>query len=457
LGHASGSAKIPTMGRSSIRIGSGAGFAGDRIDPAVALAEHGKLDYLVFECLAERTIALAVRAKRDDPEKGYDPLLGERLSAVLPGAAANKVKIISNMGAANPVAAARVAAVIVRKLGIGPSKIAALTGDDVLAHISNDSPLLEGGTVAEWPGQLIAANAYLGADTIVQALAEGADIILTGRVADPSLFLAPMIHEFGWRADDWRRLGQGTAVGHLLECAGQVSGGYFADPGFKDVPGLANLGFPFADVDADGEAVISKLTGSGGLITAATCKEQLLYELHDPSRYLTPDVTADFRDVRLEQRGPDAVAVSGGTGAARPEKLKVTLGYHEGYMGEGQISYAGPGCVARGQLALGIIEERLKRLATEIIELRLDLIGVNAVAPSATPPSEQKEVRARVAARTRTPQAAAWIGREVEALYTNGPAGGGGVTQSVRPVIAVASTLIARERIIPRIHWEIVS
>ena len=163
MGHASGSAKIPTMGRSSIRIGSGAGFAGDRIDPAVALAEHGKLDYLVFECLAERTIALAVRAKRDDPEKGYDPLLGERLSAVLPGAAANKVKIISNMGAANPVAAARVAAVIVRKLGIGPSKIAALTGDDVLAHISNDSPLLEGGTVAEWPGQLIAANAYLGA------------------------------------------------------------------------------------------------------------------------------------------------------------------------------------------------------------------------------------------------------------------------------------------------------
>ncbi len=445
------------MGRSSIRIGSGAGFAGDRIDPAVALAKHGKLDYLVFECLAERTIALAVRAKRDDPEKGYDPLLEERLSAVLPGAVGNKVKIISNMGAANPVAAARAAAVIARKLGIGPLNIAALTGDDVLAHISDDSPLLEGGTVAEWPGELIAANAYLGADTMVQALAEGADIILTGRAADPSLFLAPMIHEFGWSPDDWHLLGQGTVVGHLLECAGQVSGGYFADPGFKDVPCLANLGFPFADVDADGEAVISKLTGSGGLITTATCKEQLLYELHDPSRYLTPDVTADFRDVRLEQHGPDTVAVSGGTGTPRPEKLKVTLGYHEGYMGEGQISYAGPGCVARGQLALGIIEERLKRLATEIIELRLDLIGVNAVAPSATPPAEQKEVRARVAARTRTPQAAAWIGREVEALYTNGPAGGGGVTQSVRPVIAVASTLIARERITPRIHWEIVS
>jgi len=445
------------MGRSSIRIGSGAGFAGDRIDPAAALAEHGKLDYLVFECLAERTIAMAVRAKQDDPEKGYDPLLQERLSAVLPAATANKVKIISNMGAANPVAAARAASAIARKMGIGPLNIAAIAGDDVLAEISGTSPLLEGGTVAEWPGELIAANVYLGADPIVQALAEGADIILTGRVADPSLFLAPMIHEFGWPADDWRRLGQGTVVGHLLECAGQVSGGYFADPGFKDVPGLANLGFPFADVDANGEAVISKLPDSGGLITAATCKEQLLYELHDPSCYLTPDVTADFRGVRLEQRGPDTVAVSGGTGTARPKQLKATLGYHEGYFGEGQISYAGPGCVPRANLALRIVEERLKRLAGEIIELRLDLIGVNAIASIARPLAEQTEVRARIAARTRTPQAAAWIGREVEALYTNGPAGGGGVTQSVRPVVAAASTSIARERVTPRIHWEIVS
>jgi hypothetical protein len=444
------------MGRNSIRIGSGAGFAGDRIDPAVALAEHGTLDYLVFECLAERTIALAVGAKRDDPEKGYDPLLQERLSAVLPGAVANKVKIISNMGAANPVAAARAAAAIARKLGIGPLKIAALTGDDVLALVSDNSPLLEGGTVAEWPGELIAANAYMGADPVVRALAEGADIILTGRVADPSLFLAPMIYEFGWPADGWQLLGQGTVVGHLLECAGQVSGGYFADPGLKDVPDLADLGFPFADVDANGEAVISKLPGSGGLITTATCKEQLLYELHDPSRYLTPDVTADFRGVRLEQRG-STVAVSGGSGTARPEKLKVTLGYHEGYFGEGQISYAGPGCVSRANLALGIVEERLKRLGGEIIELRLDLIGVTAIAPAARPPAEQKEVRVRVAGRARTPQAAAWIGREVEALYTNGPAAGGGATQSVKPVIAAASTLINRDCVIPSIHWEMVS
>lgn len=445
------------MGKGSIRIGSGAGFSGDRIDPAEALARHGKLDYLVFECLAERTIALAVRARRDSPQGGYDPLLEERLTAVLPHAVANKFRIISNMGAANPIAAAQAAAAIAARLGLGPLKIAAVSGDDVLADISATDALLEGGTVGAWPGELIAANAYLGADAIVRALAEGADVVLTGRVADPSLFLAPMIHEFGWRPDDWQRLGQGTVVGHLLECAGQVSGGYFADPGFKDVSGLADLGFPFADVDADSEAVISKLPGSGGCITPATCKEQLLYELHDPSAYLTPDVTADFRGVRLEPRGRDSVGVLGGGGGPRPERLKVTLGYHEGYMGEGQISYAGPGCVGRANLALAIVAERLKRLGNDILETRLELIGVNSVEPQVQAPMEQREVRVRIAARTTTPQAAAQVGREVEALYTNGPAAGGGVTQSVKPIIAVASTLIPRSRVISRIHWEFVS
>ncbi|MBV9549280.1 MAG: DUF1446 domain-containing protein, partial [Alphaproteobacteria bacterium] len=235
---------------------------------------------------------------------------------------------------------------------------------------------------------------------------------------------------------------------------GQVSGGYFADPGVKDVAGLADLGFPFADVAANGEAIISKLPASGGCITSATCKEQLLYELHDPARYLTPDVTADFSGVRLEDRGLDTVAVMGGTGTERPEQFKVTLGYHEGYMGEGQISYGGPGCVARGRLALGIVEERLQRQAAELLDLRLDLIGVNSIAPCAEAPAEQTEVRARIAARTRTPQAAARVGREVEALYTNGPAGGGGVSHFVKPVIGVASTFLPRDRVTPHIHWE---
>ena len=208
---------------------------------------------------------------------------------------------------------------------------------------------------------------------------------------------------------------------------------------------------------ADGRAIISKLSGSGGCITRATCTEQLLYELHDPARYLTPDVTADFRGVRLEERGRDTVAVSGGTGMTRPDQLKVTLGFHEGYMGEGQISYGGPGCVARAELALAIVEQRLKRQALDLLDLRLDLIGVNSIAPSASAPAGQNEVRARVAARARTPQAAARIGREVEALYTNGPAGGGGVSHLIKPVIGVASTSLPRDRVNPLISWEMVS
>jgi hypothetical protein len=367
----------------------------------------------------------------------------------------NGVRIISNMGAANPLAAARAAAGVARRLGVGPLKIAAVVGDDVLAAVRGAPMLDESGLDRRIPGELISANAYLGCEPIVRALHEGADIVLTGRVADPSLFLAPLVHEFGWALDDWTRLGRGTVVGHLLECAGQITGGYFADPGVKDVAGLADLGFPFADVAENGEAVIGKLTGAGGQVTVATCTEQLLYELHDPHRYLTPDVVADFSSVELEQLGPDRVAVRGGGGAPRPGRLKVSVGYPEGFVGEGQISYAGPGAMARGRLALSIIGERLRRLGDELVELRLELIGVDSVCGlNVAAPAAPGEVRARAAARTRSLEAAERVGREVEALYTNGPAGGGGVSRSAKPVVAIGSMLIDRAAVTPRIHWE---
>jgi hypothetical protein len=232
----------------TIRIGAGAGYSGDRIEPAVELAERGRLDYLVFECLAERTIALAQQARRTDADAGFDPLLAERLQAVLRPCVANKVKIITNMGAANPVGAARAAANVARGLGILGLKIAAITGDDVTELLRHrDLPLIEAqGRVSDIAGQIISANVYLGAAPIVEALAGGADLVITGRVSDPALFLAPLVNEFHWPWDDWDRLGKGTLVGHLLECAGQISGGYFADPGYKDVPDLARLGFPLA-------------------------------------------------------------------------------------------------------------------------------------------------------------------------------------------------------------------
>lgn len=453
-----GHAVEPSPAR-KVRIGTGAGFSGDRIEPAVILAESGNLNYLIFECLAERTIALAVGARLRQTELGYDPYLNERLGAVLPIAVQNQTRIISNMGAANPVAAAGRTAEIAAGLGLGPLKIAAIVGDDVLLQLRDrDRTLIDApGTVLQWPGDLISANAYLGAEPIVRALAEGADIVVTGRVADPSLFLAPLVHEFEWKWDDWNVLGRGTVIGHLLECAGQVTGGYFSDPGFKDVPDLANLGFPLAEVSADGSAIITKVPRTGGLVTAATCKEQLLYELHDPRRYLTPDVVADFSTVRFCEIAADQVRVSGGGGTARPESLKVSVGFREGFAGEGQITYAGPGAVERGRLALTIVEERLKRLGTDILDLRLELIGVDSVLAGSSPAQPPLEVRARVAARMRTRDAAEMVGREVEALYTNGPAGGGGATQCTKPVVAVVSTLIAREEVYPQIHWEIVA
>lgn len=440
-----------------IRLGAGAGFSGDRIEPAIELVREGQLDYLIFECLAERTIALAQRARLTDPTSGYDPLLEARIRAVLPLCVEKGVKIVSNMGAANPRAAARRIAELASEMGLDRVKVAAVVGDDVLDMLKgSDRALLEAeGDVASLGDSLISANAYLGCRPIVDALARGADVVVTGRVADPSLFLAPLVHEFGWAMDDWERLGRGTIVGHLLECAGQVTGGYFADPGVKTVPELARLGFPLAEVTPDGAAVITKVDGSGGRVDVATCTEQLLYELHDPARYLTPDVIADFSTVTFRQIGPDRVAVDGGGGVARPDRLKVSLGRKEGFIGEGAISYAGSTAVARGRLALDIIAERFRLIGLTPDETRFELIGVDAVAPetlvSAFAPME---VRARVVARTRTREDAERVGREVEALYTNGPAGGGGATRSVSPVIGVVSTLIERELVEPSVIFE---
>jgi len=433
-----------------LRIGAGAGYSGDRIEPAVELVEQGELDYLVFECLAERTIALAQQERAKDAARGFDPLLVERMRAVLAICRARGVRIVTNAGAANPTAAARAVVEVARERGLRGLRVAAVTGDDVLDLLPADTPLAEtGGTLGGLGSRVLSANAYIGAAPIVEALGAGADVVITGRAADPSLFLAPLVHELGWAMDDWTRLGRGTLVGHLLECAGQVTGGYFADPGYKDVAGLARLGFPLAEVDDDGTAVITKVAGSGGRVSEATCKEQLLYEIHDPARYLTPDVVADFSAVEVREAAPDRVRVSGATGRARPDTLKVSVGYRDGFVGEGQISYAGPGAVARARLALDVVAERLKLAGVTLRDARFELVGVEALhgpALAASAP-EPWEVRARVAARVATLADAVRIGNEVEALYTNGPAGGGGAWKTAREVVAVASAFVPRERV----------
>jgi hypothetical protein len=302
---------------------------------------------------------------------------------------------------------------------------------------------------------VISANAYLGAEPLVSALAQAADVVITGRVADPALFLAPLLHEFKWPMDDWTRMGRGILVGHLLECAGQITGGYFADPGFRDVPNLARLGFPLAEVSADGNAVITKVPGSGGCVTVATCTAQLLYEVGNPGCYVQADAIADFSGVGFTQIDTDRVRVEGGNGLPRTDTLKVSIGYRDGFIGEGQISYAGLGAAARGQLALDVIKARLADAGFEHCESRYELIGVNSIHGARLSENgsncEPYEVRARVAVRVTTRKEAERVANEVEALYLNGPAAGGGATPSVREVIAVASTLMPRAWITPTI------
>lgn len=431
-----------------VRIGCGAGFSGDRLEPAAVLVREGNLDYLVLECLAERTIALAQKRRRQDPATGYDPLLERRVESLLPLLVQKNVRLLTNMGAANPLAGAEKVCEIARRLGVSVT-VAAVTGDDVFDQLSGEERALETGRPLHESGPLLSANAYLGADAILPALQTDARIIVTGRVADPSLVVAPLAHEFGWALDDWARLGQGTVVGHLLECAGQLTGGYFADPGVKDVPDLARLGHPFADVSPDSTAVFGKVAGTGGLLTAATAKEQLLYEVMDPARYLTPDVTADFTGVFLEETGPNGVRARGGNGRARPGTLKVSVGYDAGFTGEGEISYAGANALGRAKLAGAIVRERL---AGRFPDLRVDFIGstsVHRTAFGAVP--EPYEIRLRVAGRAATAAGAALVGEEVEALYTNGPAGGGGARKYVHEVVGMVSTLLPRTGLRPQV------
>lgn len=439
-----------------LRIGCGAGYSGDRIEPAIELVERGDLDVLVFECLAERTIAIAQQARAADPNAGFDPLLDERMNAVLFDAHRRGIRIITNMGAANPPAAAARVRAIATRLGIRGLTIATVTGDDVSALVGS------GGYTASETGEplthenVVSANAYLGAEPIVDALRHGAHVVVTGRVADPSLFLAPIAVHHGWALDDWTLAGRGTLVGHLLECAGHVTGGYFADPGVKDVADLARLGFPIAEVNADGSALITKPAGSGGQVTAATCKEQLLYEIHDPAAYVTPDTVADFTQVRVTDLGGDRVRIDGGAGRPRPATLKVSVGQFDGWMADGQISYAGPGAVARGRLAAAIVVERLRLTGVSTLELRADLIGVDALhGARAAAGADPYEVRLRVAARTASSTEAWRVVREVESLYTNGPAAGGGATSTVRRILAMRSTLVPRDRVSWRVEHDI--
>jgi len=436
----------------TIRIGSGSAWWGDRVEPAALNAERGDLDFLCFETMAEATVSAAqVRARRDPSFPGYDTYLEDRMRAVLPACMARGTRIVSNQGWVNPDGAAQRVVELLRELGITGVTVAAVNGSIITDRVLEltDTILETGAPTATLGNSLISAEAYLGAEPIVEALAAGAQIVVTGRVADPSLFLAPMMHSFGWRADQHELLGAGNGIGHLMECGAQVTGGYFTDPGFKDVPEPWNFGFPIAEVEADGSCVITKTPGSGGAVTRATVKEQMLYEVHDPANYLTPDVVVDFTQAVITQVGQDRVRVTGLTGKPRTDTLKVSMGCTEGFIGEDMFFYAGPGALRRAQLARKILEERFKIVKLDAEEVRIDFLGLNAVHGAATPADapEPYEIAVRVAARTRTRAEAAKVGREVDGMAVSGIAHTGKRVphqERTREVIGVWSTLAPR-------------
>jgi len=439
------------MRHETFAIGCAAGFGGDRTDSAAPIVEtlvaRGGAGALIFEMLAERTLALAQLDRRKNPDGGYAPLLESMARPVLRRCLEHGIPIVSNFGAANPRAAARRIWQIAQEQGVSQARIAIVEGDD-LSDARGRELLRPHLSPAELDREMISANVYLGAAAIAYALRAGAQVVVTGRVADPSLAVGPAMARFGWSETDWDTLGRVTMAGRLLECGAQVTGGYFADPGFKDAPDLHAVGFPIAEVAVDGSFTITKADATGGAVNARTVKEQLLYELHDSAAYLTPDVVADISEAEVIEVEENRVAVTGVRGHPRPETLKATVCFAGGWLGEGEISYAGPNAEARARLAAEIVRRRVG----DALRLRFDLIGSLSVfgddrgaALSDLPVSDARDVRLRVAGvHADRAQVERLLG-EVTALYTCGPAGGGGIRTTITPRLSSVSCFVPRE------------
>ena len=428
------------------RVGCAAGFSGDRLGVARPIVDEflrlGEPACLIFESLAERTLALAQLDRRQNPALGFEPLLAEMLEPILADCLLNNIPIVGNFGAANPEGAASLIAKLAKAQGFPSIKIAIVRGDEISASVFI-AYLDQQSQDALSNSSLVSANVYLGAREIADALNDGAQIVVTGRVADPALTVGPLMAHFKKSWSDWNFLAQATMAGHLLECGAQVTGGYFADPGVKDVPGLASVGFPIIEFDEFGNCYVTKAPNTGGVVSLMTVTEQLLYEVHDPARYLTPDVIADISQAQLELTGENKILLNKVLGHEKPATLKANICIDGGWLAEAEISYAGHHAYERAQLAAQIIRERL----SDILDLRIDYIGSASVFPSedGSGPSFRaqggfEDIRLRVAAAHMNKVIANQLCRELTALYTCGPAGGGGVRTSLRPRL---NTLVA--------------
>lgn len=395
----------------TVRLGGGQGFYGDGHEPVTDVLEAG-VDYLVCEALAELTLAILQKDRQRDETLGYTRDLPLYVGAALPWLVDGRTRFITNAGGINPVAAGRAVLAALRAAGATGLKVATVVGDDVRGR----------GDELDLPVDALFANAYLGARPIVDALDAGADLVICGRVADAALFLAPLVHEHRWAWDDCDRLAAGVVVGHLLECSGQVAGGNYSGPWWEN-PDPLRVGFPIAEVEPDGSAVITKPAVAGGMVTFDTVREQLLYEVHDPGAYLSPDVTADFTSLTLEDLGGDRVRVSGTRGAPAPGTYKALVCTPAGYAGEARLGYPWPDAEAKARAALGFIRGRAERAGLAVQEWREEYFGVNAYGGPTVDdlPAEPPEVIGRLAWRAADRDVAAAVSREVGVLGLSGP------------------------------------
>jgi hypothetical protein len=430
---------------SPVRIAGGQGFYGDTPAAVDALLEAG-IDYLCLEALAELTLAILQKDRQRDESRGYTRDLPAYLARALPFVADGRTKVITNAGGINPTAAAHAAIETARQLGITGIKIATVVGDDVLArlpglHDEHGQPFAHldtGAPFDTFPGPALFASAYLGARPIAHALEEGADIVITGRVADASLFLAPCAHEHGWAWDDWDRLASGILVGHLLECSGQSIGGNYSGDWWA-IPHPWDLPYPIATVEADGAAVISKPAGSGGRVSTDTLRHQLLYEVHDPARYMTPDVVADFTSAQFEDLPDDRVRVTGVKGAPQSGSYKLLLASHAGWAGEARVAFSWPDAYEKAKATAAILVKRVEMAGLDVDEWCFEYWGVNALGGDTVPPTDHEppECVLRVAWRCVDQRTAGLVGRELVPLtlsappagFTGAGRGGGGATE----------------------------
>ena len=448
----------------TVRIGAGLGFYGDSWRPVRVSIERGGVQYIASDHLAELTLAILQKDRQKDAATGYTRDLVPMLCDLWPLAAPRGVKFVLNAGGLNPHAAREALAAAFRARG-WHATIATVSGDSVLerldelvatgealAHMDTDAP------IASVRERLLFASAYLGAQPIANALGQGADIVLTGRVADAALSLGPIMHELGWRWDDWDRLALGLTVGHLLECSGQGSGGNFGSAGeWAKIPDLLHIGYPIAEVRADGSATITKAPGTGGRVSFDTVRQQLLYEVHNPHAYASPDVVLDMGGIRLEERGADAVDVHGAGGAPRPAKLKVVAGYEDGWMGSQLIGFSWPDAYRKCEAAAEIVCKLMGEEGIRYEELNVEYVGYDSLLGVHADPAGRDQLNEcflRMSIRTRERKVAEGFGRLFPWLALSGPPYMGGFhgVERARQLLGIWPTLVRRELIESRVE-----